>query len=79
MIEGTGVKEKTIEDRIRDLANPDLCKSGDEAEEIINSLHHERAKIIASNHNENKKLLSEINQLRVEIKALTGYIAFKEL
>lgn len=73
------VREKTIEDRIRELANPELCKRGDEADMIIELLNIERAKTAEIYYNENRKLEREIEQLKTEVKALTGYIQFKDL
>ena len=73
------VREKTIEDRIRELANPELCKSGDEAEKIIQMLSSERLRYSTNWHNQEERLRREIDRLQTEIRALTGYIQFKEL
>jgi DNA primase catalytic subunit len=73
-----GVREKTIEELIRDLANPELTKSGNEADRIISKIRDEKAMIAERNHHEMEKLLEENELLKTEIKAMAGYIRFKE-
>lgn len=73
-----GLREKTIEERIWELANPDLCKTGEEAEVIIKMLHDERARQAEQAYRTVQALEKEISQLRVEIRAIVGYIQYRE-
>jgi hypothetical protein len=73
-----GVRELTIEERIRNLANPELTKSGTEADTIIQMLDRERAKVAEKNYRYVKELEREISQLRTEIRAIVGYIQYRE-
>ena len=76
--EGIASREKTIEERIKDLANPELCKTGEEVKIIIDMLHSERAKVAENNYHHVKELEREIAQLRMEIRAIVGYIQYRE-
>lgn len=73
------VRVKTIEERILDLANPELCKDGTEAEKIIKMLNNERAQITETSIRYTEELEREISQLKTEIKALVFYIQLKDI
>lgn len=75
----TGLREKTIEERIVDLANPALCKTGTEVDTIIEMLQRERSIVAENNYCHVKELEAEIAQLRTEIKAIVGYIQYREV
>ena len=77
-VAGVALREKTIEERIKDLANPELCRTGEEAKIIIDMLNSERARVAENNYCHVRELEREIAQLRTEIKAIVGYIQYRE-
>lgn len=79
MSNGCGVRGKTIEECIRDLANPDLKKSGNEADQIISMIENEKNVVAEKNYRDIRNLEKKVAQLKTEIKVLVAYIQMNDL